>query len=150
MNSYLVPGLQSSPTIFRALFREVSDERLDQPTAPGRFTPREVIAHLADWEPILRDERMRDVLEQPGRTVAAYDEGEIAERNRYRESDPEASLQTFAAERAKTVAFVQGLTEAQMDTPMIHPERGTMTIRDLANTMLGHDLYHIEQLLTTK
>jgi hypothetical protein len=32
------------------------------------------------------------------------------------------------------------------DRPVTHPERGTMTFRNLVETMAGHDLNHLGQL----
>ena len=33
-----------------------------------------------------------------------------------------------------------------LDDERVHPERGEMAVEDQANMLLGHDLYHIEQL----
>ena len=29
---------------------------------------------------------------------------------------------------------------------VLYPERGVQTVEDLANMLLGHDMYHVEQL----
>lgn len=131
----------------RALYAMIPVDRLDVPTYPGRFTPREVIAHLADWEPILREERMVEPLRNPGCAVLAYDEGERAADRGYTRLDVAAQLEVFATERAKTLAFLRGLKGEAWRATMIHPERGEMTLNDVANSLVGHDTYHVEQLL---
>ncbi|MCB8932021.1 MAG: DinB family protein [Fimbriimonadaceae bacterium] len=145
MHAYLVPGLRFGPTIVRRLFERIAPARWDEATAGDRFTPREVIAHLADWEPIML-QRLVSAVEKPGSTVLAYDEAERAIEQGYAQSDPAQELDRFEAGRAVTVRYVEGLDPAVFGNTFIHPERGPMTVDDQANMLLGHDLYHLEQL----
>jgi len=78
MHAYLYPALSATPDIFSQIIAKVPTDKLDVPTHEGRFTPREVIAHLADWEVILREERIVAPVQSPGKSVNAYDEGELA------------------------------------------------------------------------
>ena len=55
MNAYLFPGLEFGPRIVARLVEQIPAARYDERTNPSRFTLREAVAHLADWEPILRD-----------------------------------------------------------------------------------------------
>lgn len=145
MNPYLVNVLPHTPVILRRLIQGIPVERLDEPTYPDRFSVREVIAHLADWEPILL-ERMRTALQQPGSKIEAYDEGEMATANRYHERDIAADLARFEIARTETVRFLKGVHGDQWGRSVIHPERGVMSLYDQANLLLGHDLYHVEQI----
>lgn len=54
MNAYLLPSIEFGPAILRRLFTLLPEDQLDVSLEEGRFTPRQVIAHLADWEPIMR------------------------------------------------------------------------------------------------
>lgn len=146
MNAYLFPALQATPDIFSALYALIPAHRLDSPTHPDRFTPRQVIAHLAHWEVILREERIVVPAEQPGAQVSAYDEAELAISHHYELTEVGEQLALFKAERMKTIALLQSLSKEQLDSTMVHPERGVSTVNDLANTMVGHDVYHIHQL----
>ncbi len=146
MNAYLYPALEASPDVLANLIKKIPVEKLDTPTHEGRFSPREVIAHLADWEVILREERIRVPAGQDGAPVRAYDEGEMAEQNQYRLSDVSVQLATFRSEREKTIALLQSLSKEQLANTMVHPERGVSTVMDLANTLIGHDMYHVKQL----
>ncbi len=118
---------------------------LDTAKLPGRFSPREVIAHLADWEPILRA-RIRSAMDQPGCTISAYDEGERALTLGYANWSVEKSIEMFKSERFETVDLVVSCSPALYRNFVIHPERGEQSLIDLANIMVGHDMYHIEQL----
>jgi hypothetical protein len=144
-NPYLIPGLESGPTIVERLVAAVPADHWDVPTAQDRFTPREVIAHLADWEPELL-KRMQTAKSSPGAEVKAYDEGAWAVEHGYGSSDPKEQAALFRSRRSQTVAWLKALDPEDWKLTFLHPEQGIKTIYDLACMMLGHDLYHVEQL----
>lgn len=117
------------------------DVRLDQ----ERFTPREVIAHLADWEPIMR-ERLRIAVDSPGSSIEAYDEWQMCLDNGYAQKDIFEQAGLFRNERQRTAEYVASLGKDDFRKSVTHPERGVLTVEDMANMLLGHDLYHVEQL----
>lgn len=145
LNFYLLPALGFGPQIILRLLHQLPEAQLDHALHPGRFTPREVVAHLADWEPIMR-ERIRTAVARPGSVIPAYDEGQVAIDHQYSDQDPWEQARIFARERLATEALLRGLGEADWRNSVEHPERGTQSVEDLANTLLGHDLYHIEQI----
>lgn len=145
MNFYLLPAIQFGPQVVQRLVGQLRADQLDHVRHPGRFTPREVIAHLADWEPIMR-ERIRTALASPGSETPAYDEGQMALEHHYADQDPETQAEVFIRERNATAALLSGLTAEDWHLHVHHPERGRQTVEDMANALLGHDLYHIEQL----
>ncbi len=142
-NRYLVQALELSPLAFARMIAVISPDLWDHRTDEDRFTLRESIAHLADWEPIFR-KRIQDSVEVPGMTINAYDEGQRAIDLGYAESDPLEQVQLFADERAETVRLVNAIVD--WSGSVIHPEIGTLTTEDVVNTMVGHDVYHLEHL----
>lgn len=142
---YLVEALGSLPGLAEAAFSRVGDEAGCRATGPGRFSPAEVFAHLADWEPIFRS-RMEQAAADPGRPVEVYDEGERAESLGYSSWPVEQSVARWADERAKTVRFLEALEPAGWSATVLHPERGELTVLQQAATLLGHDVYHLAQL----
>ncbi len=149
MNNYLFPGLEFGPKVVARIMEDLDPSVLDSPTAPNRFTPREVVAHLADWEPILRG-RMQSAKDNPGGPVHAIDEGERAKQQKYGETDWKEQCRLFRERRAETIAWLRALKDEDWNLHAMHSERGRETIYDMANMFLGHDLYHIEQLTGLK
>lgn len=145
MHPYLFPGLRVSPKVVSQFLERIPEDRMDVPTHPDRFSPREVIAHLADWEPIFVV-RMQQTLDHPGSTIMGIDEGEMAIRNGYSTSNWQEQLAIFVAEREKTIAYIQALSPEQLRIEAVHNEKGPLAVEDHANMLLGHDLYHIDQL----
>ena len=145
MNPYLYSGPKSTLATIERLMKLIPAARWDERLHPNRFTPREVVAHLADWEPIFL-ERILGAVEVEGYVVTPLDEDERARTHRYHEKDVPGSLQRFRAARERTLEVVQGLSDDQLARRLTHPERGEMWALDLVQMLAGHDAYHIEQL----
>lgn len=145
MHAYLMPALDLSPRALARVFAQIPTDRWDEALEPDRFTPREVLAHLADWEPIMLS-RMQTAYADPGASIEAFDEGQMAEDNGYRASSPDEQMRLFAAHRAETIEWLRALPREAWSLHFLHPERGLQTIEDQANLLVGHDVYHLEQL----
>ncbi len=145
MHPYLLQGLPLGPILVRRFAERIPDYQLDHCFEEDRFTTREVVAHLADWEKLFRA-RMELALATPGASITVYEEGERAEAERYCDRDLCDQLNLFEVERAKTIDFLSGLSGDQLRCPYLHPFFGVMVVEDQANMLLGHDLYHVEQL----
>jgi DinB superfamily len=147
MNFYLIPGLEKGPIVLTRIASMVPASLWDTPTGPGRFTLREVAAHMAEWEPIMRG-RIEIAAAKPGAILKVYDEEQMAIDGAYHTLDPLEQLQKFTHERAITTALIKALEPSCLKNIVMHPERGEVSAEDLANFLIGHDMYHIEQLLT--
>jgi uncharacterized damage-inducible protein DinB len=145
MNPYLPKSIELGPKAITRLLSLIPEERFDERLDPDRFTIREVLAHMADWEPILR-ERMMRIKREPGSNIQAFDEEQMAIDNDYASQDVRANLDNWIEQRGETARFIRGLTEADMATQALHPSGVTMSLGDVANMMIGHDLYHVEQI----
>ncbi|HEY1758726.1 MAG TPA: DinB family protein, partial [Bryobacteraceae bacterium] len=60
--------------------------------------------------------------------------------------DLQTAMTTYRALRAWNLVFVRSLTEEQKARTVTHPERGTMTVWTIVETMAGHDLHHLLRL----
>lgn len=89
---------------------------------------------------------MRQAVESPGSAVQGIDEGRRAEEQDYGSTDWRAEAERFAVARRETAEWLAGRAEDDWDRFVVHNERGRQTLYDQANLLLGHDLYHIEQL----
>jgi hypothetical protein len=140
-NPYL-GQLADTPATLERIIDCVRPELYDEATDPGRFTLREAVAHLADFEDVFLD-RLRLAVERPGATVEGIDEGERAVAKKYAERDVRHELTVFANRRRDTVTFLNELDDAGRGREFVHAELGRFTVASYACTMLGHDLYHL-------
>lgn len=141
--NYILCGLKASPGHFETLFEGFTegDPRWDNRTDPDRFSPREALAHLADWEPIWV-ERMSRIINEDLPKIKSIDEGELAVLHDYAGSSPTESLQKFRAGRERVVALLESLSEPQWHRQGDREGVGPMSLFEMAAMITGHDGYH--------
>jgi len=111
--------------------------------APGKWSPREIVCHLADCE-IVFAFRLRQTLAQPHHVIDPFDQDLWAAT--YGAQSIESAMAVFAALRAWNLALLGVATPADLARPVVHPERGEMTMQTIVETMAGHDLNHLKQV----
>ena len=119
----------------------MTPEELDAPRAPGKWSPREILAHLADCE-LAFSFRLRQVLAGEG-LLQPFDQTVWGER--YSAYDVPGALALFGAARAWNLKLLTTVTEADKTRTATHPERGDMTFWTIVETMAGHDIHHLRQ-----
>lgn len=112
---------------------------------PGGWNALEVLCHLADFESIFF-ERARTMLAQDNPRFPSVDQLALVESKRYAEQDLDATWRRWRRERDAFIDWLEGLDEAQLARPGVHPETGDMTILQLAINTVLHDIDHLEQL----
>ena len=111
--------------------------------APGKWSPAEIVCHLADCE-IVFGFRLRQTLAEDGPTIQPFDQDQWARI--YPGVPAEVALASFAGLRNWNLRVIRDALPAAANRKMTHPERGTMTFQTIVETMAGHDLNHLEQL----
>lgn len=147
MRERLLRALSGTPAVVAGLTTGLApdDERWDRRPYPERFTLREVVAHLADWDRIYV-ERLTLMRDRPGSPLIAYDENQLAIVHDYAHAAPRQSLRRLTESRRSMVRLLMGLTEEQWANTGIHPGQGTLSIDLLASYILMHDGYHTQQV----
>jgi predicted nucleic acid-binding protein len=149
VRKYLLISVGASPSVLAELLKGVSveDPLWDISPDPERFTLREVVAHLADWEPI-HAERIQRILAEETPTLDDMDEGAMALERNYAHQDPLANLQRYAEGRKALLSLFKSLSEEQWQRAGIRPPViGHITIEQMATLVLAHDGYHFQQVV---
>ena len=136
----LVEQLESVPARLSAA---LAGRDFDRPLAPGKWSVRQVVAHLADTE-IAFSFRLRQAVAETGHVIQPFDQDKWA--TRYAHADAETALALYGLLRKWNVQFLRGLTPEVFEKDVTHPERGTMKVRTIVETMAGHDANHLVQL----
>jgi hypothetical protein len=118
-------------------------DRMGQPLAPGKWSPREVFIHLADCE-IAFGFRYRQALGEENHKVQPFDQDKWAQS--YAAYSAEQGLATFGVLRSWNLALLRTLTSEQLKKTLTHPERGQETVRNLIEIAAGHDINHLQRL----
>ena len=140
-----LPLLAAAPATLAALLGRVPPGVLDRRPAVGKWSVREITAHLADDE-LVGAYRVRLILSAPGTDIQAFDQDIWAVTGRYATSDPTTSLTLFRVLREANLALWRSLTPAEWDLVGLHAERGPESVREIAAYYAGHDLNHFAQI----
>jgi hypothetical protein len=116
----------------------------------GTWSPRNVVGHLIDGEEDDWMVRARIILgDDPDRRFRPFDRfRHLRER---RGDSVGALLDRFAELRAANLASLRALAPTPEDLARtgVHPEFGTVTLRQLLATWVAHDLSHVAQIART-
>lgn len=118
-------------------------DRFERTYAPGKWSARLILAHLAQAELALGN-RARMALTSPDYAAQAFDQDRWLERESGL-SGPGALDAFLALNRMNRVLFAS-LSEADRQTTMTHPEYGAISVDWVIHTMAGHQRHHLEQL----
>jgi hypothetical protein len=123
----------------------VPDGVATRPESPGKWSIRDVIAHLADSE-LVGSFRLRMILAQERPPLAGYDQDLWADRLRYREVVLRDALDQFLTLRRSNLRLWRNLTTADLARVGVHGERGEESLERLRKLYAAHDLLHLNQL----
>jgi len=135
--------IQTTPRELVRLLRAMGPERAGQAPAPGKWSAREIVCHLADCELVFAF-RLRQTLAETNPVIQPFDQEKWAAA--YGGYDVEAALAVFGAVRQWNLAFIRQAGPQALSLKMTHPERGKMTFQTVVETMGGHDRNHLQQI----
>jgi hypothetical protein len=113
--------------------------------APGKWSVRQIVAHLADAE-LVGAHRFRQVIAEDNPTLIAFDQDKWSANLDYARRKPKQSLETFRRIRAENYELLKDLPEGAFDRTGNHTENGPMTLRRLLEGYAGHAESHARQL----
>lgn len=138
-----IPVLTTTAERLQALTARLSGAQLNRTPAPGKWSIREIFAHLADCEMVFSF-RLRQTLAEDHHIIQPFDQERWAAR--YDAYDAASALALFQSARNWNLRFLTSVTESDRHQPITHPERGTMTFWTIVETMAGHDINHLQQI----
>jgi hypothetical protein len=123
----------------------VDDEQLNARPAPGKWSAREVVHHLADSE-MTAAIRLRLLLAVDNPPIYGYDQDEFAKRLFY-DRPIAASLDAFKAARMATGEILQCMSDADWQRRGSHTEHnGNYTPERWLQIYAPHAHQHAEQI----
>lgn len=135
--------LASTSRHIEKIVDQLGVERSEKPSAPGKWSVREIVCHLADCE-VAFAFRLRQALGEKDHVIQPFDQEKWAAN--YSAYEMHDALTTFNAIRSWNLALLRSLSPEVHLKPVTHPERGAMTFQTIVETMAGHDLNHLGQL----
>lgn len=148
LRRYALLALAGTPAVMHPLLDGILPSEADFRPDPDRFTIREALCHLADWEPIWLERLHLVAASEPGKELPylrGYDEGQIALDRHYSESKLWDQAARFTDGRRSLAAFVETVPVESWAKVGEHGEMGPITFAELVMLILAHDGYHLRQ-----
>jgi len=124
------------------LLAGVDDDALERRPAPGKWSAREQLAHLARHHEVT-GERLRRILAEPEPSLPRYRAEEDPEWPRWAALPLAAVTAELAARRAGLVAAVAAIPPADLSRRGVHPLLGPMPIPLWLEFFLLHEAHHL-------
>jgi hypothetical protein len=141
----LLERYRRGPELLALVLTGVFGEEEDFAPAPGKWTPKVIIAHVADVE-LVAAHRYRQVIAEQNPTLIAMDQNLWAANLDYSRRKPKQSLETFRRLRAENFELLKGLPESAFERAATHTERGRVTLLELLEGYAAHSESHARHL----
>lgn len=139
-------SLEATPALLEAMLDQLETQsRLDSPRALGKWTPRQILAHLSDVETIQRV-RVMAMLSEDKPIMLGFDADAWARVGEYTMRHARVSLNAFAELRIGNLELWGSLSADQLERRGTHPTRGEFSIAEWLGFVARHDLNHLTQL----
>jgi len=141
----LLERYRRGPELLAVVLTGVFGEEEDFALAPGKWSVRQIVAHLADAE-LVGAHRFRQVIAEDNPTLIAYDQDAWTSNLDYARRKPKQSLETFRRIRAENYELLKALPESAFARAGNHSERGRLTLIELLEGYAEHGESHARQL----
>jgi uncharacterized damage-inducible protein DinB len=138
----LISEYLAGPAQLRAAVTGMSEDQLDASPIPGKWSTRQVVCHLADFEPIYAD-RMKRILAENEPTLPSGDQNLFAAHLAYAARDVNVELRLIESVRQQVARILSTIPVEAFQRRGIHSEEGPMTLEFLLRRITGHIPHHL-------
>ncbi len=135
--------MRESSARYRAIAGGWSPAQFERTYAPGKWTARQVLIHLAQTELALGT-RARMALATPNYVAQNFDQD--AWVGLERGLSGRDALDVFLALVAMNRSLFESLSPTECATPLTHPEYGALTVDWILHQLAGHQIHHLAQI----
>jgi hypothetical protein len=138
-----IEALDDTPSRISRTLTGWTDAQFERTYAPGKWSIRKILIHLAQTELALGT-RVRFALAEAGYVAQPFSQDAWLPLDA--SIDARTALEVYTMMRRMNVAMWRGLTAEQLDREFQHPEYGRLSVRWVAEQMAGHDIHHLKQI----
>jgi len=133
------------PELLAVMLTGVHGDEIDFAAAPGKWSIRQLMAHLADTE-LVAAHRMRQVIAEDQPKLMAFNQEAWAQNLDYARRTPKQSLETLRRLRAENYELLKALPESAFERAGMHSERGPVSLAQMLATFSDHVEGHARQM----
>jgi len=149
MIAQLIKNYETGPSLLANSVSQMTEEQLDASPIAGRWSTRQVICHIADFEPIYAD-RMKRIIAEEVPTLLGGDPNDFVARLHYEARDIGNELRLIEVTRIQLASILKTIDEAEFERIGMHSRDGELSIKTLLERITGHIPHHIETIEAKK
>ncbi|RYX81962.1 DinB family protein [bacterium] len=144
--SYIWQAVASNARVIQFLLRELPADSPQWDARPDaeRFSLREIIAHLNDYDTVSR-ERFEHIIREDEPEFGDWDPIEAAKH--YDVRDPLHQVENLIVLRSELASWLEGLSDSEWQRTGTRPRAGKFSVEEGAALVVAHDAYHIAQII---
>lgn len=123
----------------------ITEDELDFRRAPGKWSAREIVHHLADSETNSAI-RLRKLLAEERPLIQGYDQDEFAKKFQYSKRPIQPALQAFEGARGTTAQILDMMKEEDWKRMGEHSESGAYSAEIWLGIYASHAHNHADQI----
>jgi DinB family protein len=128
-------------------FFALAGDDLARTYAPGKWSVRFLLLHLADSETVLFD-RIRRVLSEPRQVLWVFDQDAWANGLDYSQVPLDISRRVYESVRSAIIYYAGRYYEQKGHLEFVHSVTGVRTLKDEFEKVASHNEHHLEQIRT--
>ena len=140
-----ISAMRDTATRIGALVAGWTAAKFERTYAPGKWTARQILIHLAQCE-LAFGNRARMALATPNYTAQPFDQDRWMAREGTGRVTGREAADALVAANALNRALFESLSPADRTAPFTHPEYGQISVDWMIHQMAGHLLHHLAQL----
>lgn len=137
--------LEIFPENLKELIQGLDEETLNKPYREGGWSMRQLVHHIADSHHNSYT-RFKWTLTEDNTTIKGYDEKAWAEVGDYQTLPIVWSVEHIEVIHHKLVHLLRMLSNEQWERTFVHPENGTMNLKELTLMYSWHSMHHFAHL----
>jgi hypothetical protein len=137
--------LAETPCILADIVREHPATLLRTRPFEGKWTPNEIIGHLADGEWVY-GYRLRLIFSEENPPIVGTNQDLWVANQRHNEREPSELVEMFQTMRQFNLALWERMSPADLRRTGHHNERGPESLGLTLRMCAGHDLSHLDQI----
>lgn len=138
----LLEAYLAGPKALENAVADLSREQLVARPVAGKWSALEVVAHIADFDPIIAD-RIKRVLSHERPTLLGADENLFAATLQYHSRDVGEELAIIKNTRAQLARILRAMPPEAFQRVGVHSERGELTVEKLLTLAINHIPHHL-------
>jgi hypothetical protein len=142
---FLIEEYKRGVANIRDALKGITEAELDFTRAPGKWSAREIVHHLADSETTSAI-RLRKLLTEHTPYIQAYDQDVFAKTLHYAQRPIEPALKAFEAARENTAQILELMKEEDWQRMGEHAESGPYSTETWLSIYAVHAHNHADQI----